>query len=653
MRDKGSVCLRIRRIRVTRWRHFENVELLLGDDAPLVCIVGANGTGKSHFLELIASCAHRLGIAQGTEIPRGDPFGDPHEFTLQFFVAPGVSQPIDQGLAGEPAYPTWDRTLTLTSNRTEQAHTLVIAAGGIEEPGQSENFANMVVRALNQSADVHFVSLDADRAYPKKNIHANEIAQAYDIDWLGAEYTRGRSFRTTAMLYDEWIKYFLAQENQAGTRLITETRRARERGTQDPTFTDHFVGYRDALRKVLPHIVFTGVDSKKRTLLFDTTGMELSFNQLSGGEREIAFLIGQIDRFQLRDGLFLLDEPELHLNADLIRTWVAFLTSTVSTGQIWLATHSLEAAEAAGQQATFVLERNATTRKVDILARLDSRPVLSALARAVGTPAFSISQLRFLFIEGEVSVGERERFRNLCASRSDVRFIECGSGKEVIRRVLAVRALSTEAEAHIRIGGVVDRDWQTDRDAQRLMQDNDIYVLSVHEVENFFLHPATVQTLLNQNGRDDLNAADIVRIASDERAGSWLLQYAMATPNARDMPELPSITKERGKALTWDQIAADHDQSLANLVATTRFDQDNAMRFADLLRVGASAYAKARTEPSLWKKCEGKEVLNAVARSAGFADQQALSQAAYALWSKDAAAVSEELAGLRSYLSKL
>lgn len=109
------------------------------------------------------------------------------------------------------------------------------------------------------------------------------------------------------------------------------------------------------MQKVLPHILIVGVDSKKKSLLFDTTGMELSFNQLSGGEREIALLVGQIDRFQLKHGLFLLDEPELHLNADLIRSWVAYLTGTVTSGQIWLATHSLEAVEAAGQQATFIL----------------------------------------------------------------------------------------------------------------------------------------------------------------------------------------------------------------------------------------------------------------------------------------------------------
>lgn len=197
---------------------------------------------------------------------------------------------------------------------------------------------------------MYFVSLDADRAYPKKTIDMHQMAQAYEINWDEREYTRGRSFKTSSTLYDEWLKYFLAQENQAGTRLVTETRRAREAGEPDPKFEDHFAGYKESLAKVLPHVVFAGVDPKKRTLLFDTTGLEFSFDQLSGGEREIAFLIGQIDRFGLQQGLFLLDEPELHLNADLIRTWVAYLTSTVENGQIWLATHSLEAVESAGPE---------------------------------------------------------------------------------------------------------------------------------------------------------------------------------------------------------------------------------------------------------------------------------------------------------------
>src|SRR5690606_9025575 len=144
-----------------------------------------------------------------------------------------------------------------------------------------------------------------------------------------------------------------------------------------PIFEDKFEQYRLSIEEILPHMSFVGVNSQTGMILFDVVGKELSFYQLSGGEREIAFLVGQIDRFGLRQGLFLLDEPELHLNADLVRAWVSFLTSTVSTGQIWIATHSLEAVEAAGVQATFVLERNESSRKVDRISRLDDRPVLS------------------------------------------------------------------------------------------------------------------------------------------------------------------------------------------------------------------------------------------------------------------------------------
>jgi ABC-type transport system involved in cytochrome c biogenesis ATPase subunit len=645
--------VRIRSIRINRWRHFENIGLQIDSDTGLVCIVGANGTGKSHLLELIAACAHRLGLSQGIEIPRGDPFSDPHDFSLKFFLAEGVSDAIDQGLAGEAAFAEWDRTLTIESRNLAGNGLERIEAGGISDANQRTNFASRVIEQLRQSQSVHFLSLDADRAYPKKNINVNEVAQAYEIDWEGLEYTRGRSFKTTTMLYDEWMKYFLAQENQSGTRLIKEIRKARQAGGTEPTFTDHFNGYKEALQKVIPHVVFTGVDSKKRTLLFDTTGLELSFDQLSGGEREIAFLIGQIDRFGLRQGLFLLDEPELHLNADLIRTWVAYLTSTVRTGQIWLATHSLEAVEAAGQQATFVLERNEGTRKVDSLDRLDTRPVLSALSRAVGTPAFSISKLLFVFVEGEEGVGERERFHKLAGLPQNVRFMECGSCNEVLRRVAAIKALANEAEAGIRIGGVIDRDFRIDANASAIANDNGVFVLPVHEAENFFLHPLTLAALLLQNGRAELLPANLIREAADARAGSWIFQNTMATQNAKSLPDIWVIAKEHAKVLTWAQLDADRSAAIQRIVDTSGYDADNQRKLQGLLEISTNSYARKRDEDSLWKACEGKQVLNDVARTVGFSGAPALIQAAFAAWAREGAQVPEELIAFRDYLSRL
>ena len=645
--------MRIRNIKISQWRNFENIELQLDGGTRLVCIVGANGTGKSHLLELIAACAHRLGLSQGVEIPRGDPFRDPHDFWLQFYLAEGTSDSIDLNLQQHAAFAEWDRTLSISScNGPEEDHSITINAGGIKSANTNVEFAQYVIRELQNSKAVHFLSLDADRAYPKKNINVNEVARAYEIDWKGVEYTKGRSFKTTTTLYDEWLKYFLAQENQSGTRLIKETRQARQRGDKDPIFEDHFLGYKEALNSVLPHVLFTGVNSKKRTLLFDTAGLELSFDQLSGGEREIAFLIGQIDRFGLRKGLFLLDEPELHLNADLIRSWIAYLTGTVQTGQIWLATHSLEAVEAAGQQATFVLERNEESRKVDSLARLDTRPVLSALSRAVGTPAFSIAQLLFVFVEGDEGVGERERFRKLACLSQNARFMECGSCNDVLRRVATIKSLAKESEIDIRIGGVVDRDFRSCVEAKAINKDG-VYVLPVHEVENFFLHPLTLQTLLEQNGHPELVSGDLIRNASDIRAGSWIFQHAMARLDATGLPEIPTFTKNLAKSVTWADIEDDQDTAIQKIITSADFSADGICKFQKLLRISIAAYTQKRAKDTLWKVCEGKQVLNDVARKCGYAGTPNLVSASFVAWDRPDVKIPAELTQFRDYLRAL
>ncbi|MYF47958.1 MAG: AAA family ATPase, partial [Candidatus Dadabacteria bacterium] len=577
--------MRIRDIKIQKWRNFEDISIEIPDDAGLVCIVGANGTGKSHLLELIASCAHRLGLSQGVDIPRGDPFNDPHQFSLRFYLAEGISDAVDTGLTDNTLFPNWDRTLVIKSSREESGRTSIsIEAGGITDPNARITFAQAVINQLMKSKDVHFLSLDANRAYPKKIIHSNELAQAYEIDWAGIEYTKGRSFRTTTTLYDEWIKFFLASENQAGTDLVRETRKARMVGKQDPSFEDHFKPYKEALQTVLPHVVFTGVNSRKKMLLFDTTGLELSFDQLSGGEREIAFLIGQMDRFGLRQGLFLLDEPELHLNADLVRSWVGYLMGTVQEGQIWLATHSLEAVETAGPEATFVLERNDQTRKVDKSDRLDKLPVLSALSRSVGTPAFSISKLRFVFIEGEENLGERERFGSLTGFKEDTRFIECGSCNEVLRRISTVISLAKASGEPIRVGGVVDRDFRSDAEINKIEAENGLFVLPVHEIENFYLHPQTVDALLNRNGVEGVIALDLIRNAADTRAGSWIFQKITSTENGPSISERTiSVVKEYLKGLAWDAFADDLERVKAYISSCLGSDDNDNLKLQKLL----------------------------------------------------------------------
>ena len=333
--------MRVLSVSIKEWRHFQGLSFSIPREAPIVCLVGGNGTGKSQILELIAAAAAQIGLSPGFEAPRGSPFGEPAQFSITFHISPNsLTQfdPTDTQLAliggTEDCRASWDRTLTITRDAGGNSQ---ITAGGVA-PGQSAAFANHVVWCIRSSQAVHYLMLDADRSYPRVSVQPHQLGEVLQTDWEGQK--KSRSFVTTRSLYDEWFKYLLGTENRNNNAYAEEVRRARENKKPDPPYVDHLKSYKDSVKKVLKHLLFTGIDSQTYQIKFDTTGVPLSFDALSGGEREIAFLVGQIERFQLRKGLLLVDEPELHLNYDLLRSWISFLRDTVADGQIILATHS-------------------------------------------------------------------------------------------------------------------------------------------------------------------------------------------------------------------------------------------------------------------------------------------------------------------------
>lgn len=614
----------------------------------VVCLVGANGTGKSQLLELIAVCANHIGISPGHQAPRGNPLVGDHELTITFQIPEGFDQPTEENLKTYECYALWDRSFSVTTKRIEGQHSLEILAGGINDPIQLREFTSNLKTKLSEIKDVNFLSLDADRAYPHKAVRSNELAEAYSQNWEEAGLSRGRAYQSTMTLYDEWTRYFLARENQAATKHVAEIREARQTGAEEPEFVDAFDDYRKALTSVLPHMRFLRADSQQKSIIYDTSGVELPFHHLSGGEREIAFLIGQIDRFGLKNGLFLLDEPELHLNAELIRDWVAYLEGTIQTGQVWLATHSLEATEAAGEAATIVLERDPVTRKVRGASRLDDRPALSVLARAIGTPAFSIANTAFVYVEGIASLGERERFRELAGNPSALRFIEGGGCSEVRRRVATISELSSQTETGIRVAGIVDGDFMSVQERQSIASCGNFHVLDVHEVENFFLHPPTLDQVLNQMGVSR-SASDLILEAADERAGSWIFQYAFANGRAHGLPAISASAKSKAKGASWSDFQPEQNL-IDELAASSGFGTSDQDKFKKLLEVAARSYERKRSEPGLWKQCEGKQVSVAVASKIGFSNLGLLSGSINATWSKGAH-IPKELSKLRTFLS--
>lgn len=645
--------MRIVRLTIRNWRNLRDVDLEIQDQPTLVCLIGENGTGKSAVLELLSAASHHLGISQGVDLPRGDPFADEHDVTVVAQVPPDDLLLQDEALSNDIQENggSWTGGLCLTSRWDYTgSRTMSLTAEGIPPP-YDEIIGQRIVGLLRQRKETQHLYLDADRSYPPVQIEPHRYGEIWEQDWNNPEFTRNWAFRPTRTLYDEWMKYFIGVEERSATEHITGIRRARDAGSAEPVFVDPFDDYRDALRKVLPHLLFVGVEStgQRRMPKFDSAGLELSFFQLSGGEREISFLIGQIDRFKLQRGLLLIDEPELHLNPDLLRNWLAFLRDTITDGQIWIATHSLEAVEVAGPNATFVFERDRNERVVRTPSVLAGRPVLSALSAAVGSPAFAIGRLRFIYVEGDRLSRERERFFAVCGEADKNRFLEGGSCSEVLRKFDEVRSLADESDDQLHIGAVIDRDFRSDVEVDQLKSELGIHVLSCHEIENVFLQLEALEVMLDRAGRGQMSASTIVQEASDYHAGLWIAQQAASALGEK--MTLPKDSRAVLSDMRWSEIETEWADIKRQSTDTLGEVEQND--WSQSLELARDEYGAIRGDANLYELCLGKQCLKRVAFALGFGSAEVLEAQVVRLWDTNEVERPPAVVALREYVSRL
>jgi hypothetical protein len=507
-------------------------------------------------------------------------------------------------------------------------------------------FGSAVVNSIASKQELNHLFLDAERSYQAVAVEDQQILASSREDPQEPGIIRQRSAANSQGMYAEWIRSMLGLEHRYAAEFSREHRIAHEAGVAGPAYEDPWREFREAISHVMPHLAFDRADQDLRTLVFTVGGAKVPYHELSGGEREIAFLIGQLIRFRLRRGLLLLDEPELHLNAELLERWLAWAAGK-SEGQIWIATHSLEALEVAGPANAYVLERSADGL-VHEASPLAKRPIMSTLAGALGAPAFSLDRQRFILIEGERPGRERNRFAALCPG-DDYLFLEAGNCHQVITKVALVSELARETD-RIRIGGVVDRDHRDACEQTRFAQEAPVHVLGVQEIENFLLLPQALELLALENGDTQESAAVFLRDASDRFAGLWIVQHAAI----RHKIDLGAALRGRAGNLKWSDFAGSEPERAAELAALADLPDDSIRpKVREWLAAAISSYGNAREQEDLWKLCSGKQVAGEIAPRLGLAGTDALERRVLKLIGDEVVAVPGELVALRGYVAGL
>jgi ABC-type sugar transport system ATPase subunit len=246
---------------------------------------------------------------------------------------------------------------------------------------------------------------------------------------------------------------------------------------------------KEVWEKILPHreLVIGGLRIQTRV-----KGQEekiYNSSEMSDGERVIFYMIGQCLAAP-KDGIIVLDEPELHLHKSVQAPLWEEIEKLRSDCLFVYLTHDVDFA-AAKQMAKRVWLKSFDGHvwEWEIINDDENLPD-ELLIEVLG------SRKPVAFVEGENGSYDVSLYRELL---SDYLVIPRGSCTQVIQSVKALKANSQIH--HLDVYGIIDRDRRVQAEIIKLEQDS-IYVLDVAEVENLFCTKEILVIVSNRLARD-------------------------------------------------------------------------------------------------------------------------------------------------------
>jgi hypothetical protein len=305
------VGMRISRIKVDRWRNLRDLTIELDPDADFLCLVGENGTGKSHVLDLLHFAAHHLGLIDASTSKRQPPYvtEEPYRVEVTLTLGPEWREYLSQtpdavggiydGWNGELTFESWGDTKDPAdsvpaapngaggSSGATYYYWQRVIASGINHPDAGV-VGNQVAQRLRAAPEVLHLYIDAERVFPPADVQDQEVLalsrQEFDAPWI-----RRQAAILTQNLYIEWMRSMLAQQQRMQSDYFQRAQEAKRNGEGIPEPEDFLDDYRAALLQVLPHLEFVRLDHESRRLIYNSAGVELPYEDLSAASVSLRF----------------------------------------------------------------------------------------------------------------------------------------------------------------------------------------------------------------------------------------------------------------------------------------------------------------------------------------------------------------------------
>lgn len=646
--------MRIENLTIRNWRQVGDVDIRVTDESNIVAIVGENGVGKSNILQLISECLLRIGLQNEQHPQPKSRMREPHELSLSLDFSDQLEIMMEmEYLEGfwshkpnATLFDDWDGRVGVESSFTEGdlEPELVLQVGDYREKDTDSWSIRALLSNLSTAHMLRHLHLDANRVFEQEEDNWAYIIEQGLGKWT-PEIQRMFSYRETKDLFRQWQSWLHQTEVAAGMDLVKTIRRGgadHALNTLSPDDLPH-AQYAQSLHRALPHLQFLGADPQEKSIKFASHGQEVEFFDLSAGEREIAYILGQIDRFNLVNGILLIDEPELHLHPRLVTGWVQFLETEINKGQVWIATHSYEAVEAIGLTSTHVLVSDPVTNRTVVSKDRNTGELRRRLFDSIGVPGLTLHGKTLVIVEGGSKSEERHRFQQLTDSPAETVFLSHGENKDEVQRSTEIFSeLEDASDQTIHVRGVIDADYTSCLDIDGQYQDRRVFQLRVHEVENLYLFPPLLEHLSKENGLAGFSWEEVVGTASDRLAGMWVFGHA-------SYGKYHDWARTLGDYSLFEKLQSQFNGLDRHAVGDVIQDLD-IPSIRDRLFESASTFARMRSEREWWMHLPGKQVLRMIPKNLGYTNKSFLEAAAHRCWRENPRTVPSDIVSLRKFI---
>lgn len=311
------------------------------------------------------------------------------------------------------------------------------------------------------------------------------------------------------------------------------------------------------------------VELNNGTLSFKKSDSDItfSFDSLSAGEKEVVDILLDLflRREKYKDSIFLLDEPELHINTSIQRKLIIEIDKLIGDGgQIWIATHSIGflrafQEELSGKCQVIHFENNMkfASEAITLTPVANNRTTWKSIfGTALDDLTGLIAPNRIIYCEGRDEPRQDGSERGLDAQvlnnifnreYPDTVFVSSGGNTELDQRSSIALAILGKVFPDMEIWVFKDRDMasgklvsESDRTEYLANQNERFRVMKRWEIENYLFDEEVLRKycVLNEKGFDEAkykqNFTDL--IDSDVKSKFSLIKSicSISTPISSD-----------------------------------------------------------------------------------------------------------------------